>query len=133
MRSLNDATFVAGQVTADDLSEAAGANVKVLVNHRMPGEDFGQPTSEAMAEMAAQAGMRYVEIPCAGAPDQAIAASTLDAMNSLAPGEQILMYCRSGMRSAFAWAMAERLRGADADDLRAQGLAAGYDLSRLPL
>ena len=133
MKSLNDATFVAGQITHDDLSPAAEANVKVLVNHRTPGEELGQPSSENMTAMAADAGMRYLEIPVAGIPSHEAAVRTLEAMDSLEPGERILMFCRSGMRSTAAWAMAERLRGADADDLRAQALAAGYDLSRLPL
>ena len=77
MRSLNDATFVAGQVTHDDLSAAAEANVKVLVNHRTPGEELGQPSSENMATMAADAGMRYLEIPVAGIPSHEAAVRTL--------------------------------------------------------
>ncbi|MNT50887.1 Beta-lactamase hydrolase-like protein [compost metagenome] len=133
MISLNDATFVAGQVTIDDLADAAAANVKLVVNHRTPHEEPGQPSTAEMTEMAARFGLRYVEIPVAGAPDQAAAQLTLEAMNSLAPGERVLLYCRSGMRSSAAWAMAERLRGAAPDDLRARALAAGYDLSRLPL
>lgn len=133
MRNLNDATFVAGQIGLDDLSEAAEANVKVVVNHRTAGEDSSQPSSEQMAEMCGEAGMRYLEFPVAGIPDQAAVLGTLAAMDSLEPGERILLFCRSGMRSAAAWAMAERLRGADADDLREQALAAGYDLSRVPL
>lgn len=133
MKNLNDATFVAGQVGWDELQEAAAAHVKIVVNHRIPGEEPGQPTSEQMAAMCQEAGMRYVETPVAGLPDQAAVLGTLDAMNSLAAGERILLFCRSGMRSTAAWAMAERLRGADADALRAAALAAGYDLSRLPL
>lgn len=133
MNNLNDATFVAGQVDWDDLSEAAAANVKVVVNHRTAGEDPTQPSSEQMAEMCGKAGLRYLEYPVAGLPDQAAVVGTLAAMDSLAPGERILMFCRSGMRSAATWAMAERLRGTDADALREQAQAAGYDLSRLPL
>ena len=77
--------------------------------------------------------MRYVEIPVVGLPDRTAVERTLAAMDSLAPGERILLFCRSGMRSTAAWAMAERLRGAAPDDLRAAALKAGYDLSRLPL
>ena len=133
MKNLNDATFVAGQIGRDDLQEAANANVKIVMNHRIPGEEIGQPTSEQMAAMCEEAGMRYVEMPVAGLPDQVVVLGTLDAMDSLAPGERILLFCRSGMRSTAAWAMAERRRGVDADILREQALAAGYDLSRLPL
>jgi sulfide:quinone oxidoreductase len=133
MQPLDEATFVAGQITFNDLTEAATANVKVVVNHRTAGEDPTQPSSEQMAEMCEKAGMRYLEFPVAGLPDQAAVLGTRAAMDSLASGERILLFCRSGMRSTAAWAMAERLRGADADALRAQALAAGYDISRLPL
>ena len=44
-----------------------------------------------------------------------------------------MFFCRSGMRSAAAWAMAERRAGAEPDALREAAAAAGYDLSRLPL
>ena len=133
MRRLDATTFLAGQIDSSDLAEAATANVKVVVNHRTQGEDPAQPPQDRLAEMIATAGMRYWEIPVSGLPDEAAVHRTLEAMNSLSPGEGILLFCRSGMRSAAAWAMAERLRGANADDLRATALAAGYDLSRLPL
>lgn len=133
MKRLNETTFVAGQVTIDDISAAARADVEVVVNHRAPNEEPGQPTSVEMRDMAAHAGLRYVEIPVVGAPDESAVARTLEVMNSVRPGAAILLYCRSGMRSAAAWAMAERSRGADAGELRAAAAAAGYDLSRLPL
>jgi 3-mercaptopyruvate sulfurtransferase SseA len=51
----------------------------------------------------------------------------------LAKGDPVLMFCRSGTRSAVTWALAMRQAGADADGLRAAGARAGYDLSRMPL
>lgn len=124
---------MAGQVTADELNAAALANVKLVVNHRAQNEESDQPSSADMTEMTARLGLRYIEIPVVGMPSQEAVALTLDALNSLQSGEQILLFCRSGMRSAAAWALAERSRGADADALRAAAAAAGYDLSRLPL
>ena len=53
--------------------------------------------------------------------------------NATADGVPTAMFCRSGMRSAATWAMAQRLDGADPYDLRAAAASAGYDLSRLPL
>lgn len=133
MNALDNATFVSAQVTIDDLHAAIAQNVTLVVNHRTSGEDPAQPSSTDMTVMTADLGVRYLEIPVAGIPSHDAALRTLAAMNSLAPGERILMFCRSGMRSTAAWAMAERLKGADADDLRARALAAGYDISRLPL
>jgi uncharacterized protein (TIGR01244 family) len=44
------------------------------------------------------------------------------------------MFCRSGTRSTFAWALAMRaLDRSDAKTLRETAASAGYDLSRLPL
>jgi len=51
----------------------------------------------------------------------------------LADGLPTVMFCRSGMRSASAWAMAQRLSGTDADALRDAAAEAGYDLGRVPL
>lgn len=133
MKQLDDAVLVAGQIDLEDLKAAAASNAKVVVSHRMPGEEPGQPSSEHMAAMCADAGLRYLEIPVAGFPDEAAVLATLAAIESLAPGERVLLFCRSGMRSSVAWAMAERRRGADADVLREKALSAGYDLSRVPL
>ncbi|WP_312147368.1 beta-lactamase hydrolase domain-containing protein [Brevundimonas sp.] len=135
MKQLDDAVLVAGQINANDLRQAADAHVSVVVNHRMAGEEYGQPSSEQMHQMCADAGVRYLEIPVAGLPDQAAVQATLAAIDSLAPGERILLFCRSGMRSSAAWAMAERMRDTpvDAETLREKALAAGYDLSRVPL
>jgi uncharacterized protein (TIGR01244 family) len=51
----------------------------------------------------------------------------------MAPGDKAVFFCRSGMRSAAAWAMARRLAGADPDRLREAAAVAGYDLGGVPL
>ena len=40
----------------------------------------------------------------------------------------VLIYCKSGTRSAFLWALARARQGADVDDLVSQAAQAGYDL-----
>lgn len=129
--ALNDKVWVSGQVAPEAVAEiAARLGLKRIVNNRPDGEEPGQPDSDSLRAAAAQAGLDYVAAPIRGMPDAAAVQAVADALADHAP---TLLFCRSGMRSAAAWAMAERLRGADADDVRAKAGAAGYDLSRLPL
>ncbi|MND59967.1 Beta-lactamase hydrolase-like protein [compost metagenome] len=123
--------WISGQVRAEDLASACRAiGARRVINNRPDHEEPGQPTSAEMQAAAEAAGLDYVEAPVSGMPDPV---STARVGECLADQTPTLLFCRSGMRSAAIWAMAERARGADADTLRAQAAAAGYDLSRLPL
>ena len=51
--------------------------------------------------------------------------ATRKALDALGPDDKAVFFCRSGMRSAAAWAMAERLAGAEPEGLRAAAAAAG--------
>ena len=135
LRPLSPQVWVTGQVTQGQVSELGKAGFSCLVNHRPDDEEPGQPTAEALARTAAEAeaGLRVVHAPVRGLPDAAAVAATRAALDALAPGDKAVFFCRSGMRSAAAWAMAERLAGADPEALRGAALAAGYDLGRLPL
>lgn len=129
-RILSDTVRVAPQIALSDLSEAAALGVTTVVSNRPDGEDPGQPTAAEVAQAAQSAGLEFAHVPVAGFPDQA----AIQAVGELlAKGEPILMFCRSGTRSAVTWALAMRRVGADADGLREAGARAGYDLSRLPL
>lgn len=117
----------------NEISALSDAGVRWVVNHRPDHEEAGQPTSEDLANAAQAAGLHYVHAPVRGMPDPAAVTATAAVLEAMRPGEKAVFFCRSGMRSAAAWAMAKRSRGGDADMLRAQALKAGYDLSRLPL
>lgn len=108
----------------------AASGVRRIISNRPDGEDPGQPTAAEMEDAARTAGMEFNWIPVTGMPNPAQVAAVGEL---LADGRPTVMFCRSGTRSAAAWAMAERLRGARADELRAAAAAAGYDFSRLPL
>jgi sulfide:quinone oxidoreductase len=129
--SLNSHVWVCGQIAPDEVASlAATLGLRQIINNRPDHEEPGQPTSAEVRAATEAAGLNYLEAPLRGMPDTDI---TTRIGEYLAGSEPTLMFCRSGMRSAAAWAMAERQRGANADDLRATALAAGYDLSRLPL
>lgn len=129
--ALNDRIWLAGQISPDALADAAARlGFRKVVNNRPDHEEPGQPTSAEIRAAAEAAGLEYLDAPVRGLPD----AETVACVGAfLDDGASALLYCRSGMRSAATWAMVEAGRGADADDLRALALAAGYDLSRLPL
>lgn len=128
---LNEHVWACGQITPEELPAlAARLGLRRVVNNRPDHEEPGQPTGAEIRAAAEAAGLDYLEAPVRGMPDPETVARVSDWLAEPAP---TLMFCRSGMRSAALWAMARSAGGADADTLRAQALAAGYDLSRLPL
>ena len=130
MRALSETVWASPQLSPEALNALAQAGVGRIVNNRPDHEEPGQPTAVEMEAAARAAGLDYVWIPVSGMPSPAHAAAV---GNALADGKPTVLFCRSGMRSSAAWAMAECGRGADADTVRAAAAAAGYDLSRLPL
>lgn len=130
-RRLTPDVQVSPQISLDEVAVAAASGVTRIVNNRPDGEDPGQPPSAQIEAAARAAGLDYLHVPITGMPnpDQIAAVGA-----ALAEGGSVLMYCRSGTRSTTAWALATAASGAlSADDIRAAGTAAGYDLSRLAL
>lgn len=130
MRRLSAAVWTSPQLPPEAMPALAEAGVRRVINNRPDHEEPGQPTSAEMQAAAQAAGLEYAWIPVVGAPDAGQASAVAAALQDQAP---TVLFCRSGMRSAAAWAMAECAKGADADTVRAAAAAAGYDLSRLPL
>ncbi|WP_439477572.1 TIGR01244 family sulfur transferase [Brevundimonas sp.] len=130
LRPLSPTVSVSAQLSPDVMPALAASGVGRVINNRPDGEEPDQPPAAAMEAAARDAGLTFAWIPVSGlpGPDQVAAMAEL-----LADGVPTVMFCRSGMRSAAAWAMAERLKGADAQDLREAAAAAGYDLGRVPL
>ena len=130
--ALENGVFVSGQIQPGTLALLADQGFAWVVNHRPDEEEADQPGSALMAEAAAVAGLSYIHLPVAGLPSPHVVEATARILAER--GEQkVLMFCRSGMRSAACWAMARRLDGAEPARLRETAASAGYDLSRLPL
>ena len=129
-RRLSPTVWTSAQLSPEALPGLAASGVRRIVCNRPDGEDPGQPTAAVMEAAARAAGLEFAWVPVIGVPgpDEVAAVGRL-----LADGAPTVLYCRTGMRCALAWSMAERLRGGDADALRAAAAAAGYDLGRLPL
>ena len=130
LRPLSPTVSVSAQLSPDIMPALAASGVVRVISNRPDGEEPGQPTAAEMEAAARGAGLGFAWVPVSGlpAPDQVAAVAGL-----LADNMPTVMFCRSGMRSAAAWAMAERLKGANADILRETAAAAGYDLGQVPL
>ena len=134
MRRLTETIWVAGQLSLDDIAAAHTAGVGLIVNHRPDDEELGQPSSDSLASAAKALGMTYVHAPVRGLPNEAAVTATAEALAASKADEQALLFCRSGMRSAAAWAMAMTRSGQmSATQARTSAAAAGYDLGGLPL
>lgn len=133
LRRLSPQIWVTGQVLPEQIADLAAAGFTCLVNHRPDDEEPGQPLSSEIERAGSKAGMRVVHAPARGLPDAAVVQATRDTLDALGPDDKAVFFCRSGMRSAAAWAMAERLAGGEPDLLRDAAAAAGHDLSRVPL
>lgn len=99
----------------------------MIVNNRPDGEDDGQPLAADIEAAAEEAGIAYRHIPIY----RGIGPSDVEAMEQAidAAGSKLFAFCRSGNRSALAWAVARRAQGASIDDLKAATASAGIDLS----
>jgi uncharacterized protein (TIGR01244 family) len=130
LRPLSPTVSVSAQLSPDDMPALAASGFGRVISNRPDGEDPGQPSASEMEAAARDAGLAFVWIPVSGLPgaDQVTAVAA-----TLADGVPTAMFCRSGMRSTTAWAMAQRREGVDADVLREIAESAGYDLGRVPL
>jgi uncharacterized protein (TIGR01244 family) len=122
MKRLDESTWVAGQIAPADV---AALEVRTVVNNRPDGEEPGQPLSAEIAAAARAAGLDYRDIPIAGT----ISGAQIEAMAEALDAGPALLFCRSGTRSTYLWALARASRGAEAEMLIARAAEAGYDLS----
>src|SRR4051812_16846943 len=122
MKRLDETTWVAGQIAPADV---AALDVRIVINNRPDGEEPGQPASADIEAAARTAGLDYRHIPIAGA----ISADQVEAMAEALEAGPALLFCRSGTRSTYLWALARASRGAEAGRLLAAAAEAGYDLA----
>lgn len=129
-RSLAPDVHVWGQIEEADLDTATSLGVRHVVSNRPDGEEPGQPDAATLAAAAHARGLSFTHAPARGLPDDAAVQAVADV---LASGEPVLLFCRSGMRSTAAWALASVRAGRiSADEAVAAGAQAGYDIRALP-
>ena len=127
IRQLDDKTLISGQIRPADVPQLKELGVTMIVNNRPDGEDPDQPRAADIEEAAAQAGIAYRFVPIT----RGIGPSDVECMEeALAAADgKMLAFCRSGNRSALAWAVARREQGASIEELEKAAAQAGVDLS----
>ena len=123
---LGPKALVAGQISPDQVAEAAAAGVTAIVNNRPDGEEPGQPSGADIEAAAKAAGLVYAHLPI----EAEFSDEKVEALRDIladAPG-QVLLFCRSGTRSAYLWALARARDGAPADELIQRTTQAGYNI-----
>ncbi len=127
-RKLDDTISVAGQITPQDVADAAAQGFTFVINNRPEGEQPGQPTGDEIQAAAKAAGLGYAAIPIthAGFTEEQVTAMGAALAEASGP---VLAFCRSGTRSTFVWALARSAAGEDGATLKAKAEAAGYDIS----
>lgn len=128
IRQLDDRTWVSGQIAPHEVAGLAGEGVTMLVNNRPDGEDNDQPPASDIEEAAAQAGIAYRFVPIIRGLGPADIEAMQEALREAGDGK-LLAFCRSGMRSALAVAVARRRQGAPAEDVSRLLIDAGFDPS----
>lgn len=99
---------VAPQLTPEAMAEAARLGFKSVVNNR-PDFEGGpdQPTSNAIAAAAQAAGLEYRYLPVAGGYQSPEEAAQMAQLLQELP-RPLLMFCRSGARSARLFTLAQQ-------------------------
>ncbi len=126
-RELDKQVLVADSpMRPQDMAEAAARGVTLAINNRPDGEAFDQFDAAALGEAATAAGLDYRHIPVAlefsGDKVEALAA----AMNG-AEG-RVLIFCTTGTRSAYLWALARARDGAMPAAVAGAAARAGYNV-----
>lgn len=125
IRQLDDWTLIGGQIRPDEVAGLAQMGVTLIVNHRPDGEEPDQPLGAEIEDAATAAGIDYRAIPIIRGIGPADADATNEAIAS-ASGKTLL-FCRSGTRSALAWALAQSDQGVAREEIEARLTNVGVD------
>lgn len=130
--TLAQGIHVRDQLRLADVSRLGEQGFRTIIDLRPDGEAADQPTSTAVAEAAAKAGLRfaYVPTPQGAIPDAVVSDLAKALQDTEGP---VLLYCRSGNRAARVWALSEASRpgGGDAAAIAQAVKAAGQKVDDL--
>ena len=128
IRELDDKMMVSSQVAPEEVAGLVDLGVTLIVNNRPDGEDPGQPLSAEVEAAAKEAGIAYRHIPIIRGIGPADVEAMQEALREAGDGKT-LGFCRVGIRSAFAWALARREDGVPREEVAQQLARAGFDPS----
>ena len=124
-RQIDEKVLVSGQIRAEDVKAFAEQGITMIVNNRPDGEDPDQPFGAEIEEAARAAGVGYRSIPIIRGIGPADAEAMQDAIN--ATQGKLLAFCRSGTRSALAWALAKNEEGMRREEIEKRLASVGVD------
>jgi uncharacterized protein (TIGR01244 family) len=124
-RQIDEKVLVSGQIRAEDVKAFAEQGITMIVNNRPDGEDPDQPFGAEIEEAARAAGVGYRSIPIIRGIGPADAEAMKDAIN--ATQGKMLAFCRSGTRSALAWALAKNEEGMRREEIEKRLASVGVD------
>ena len=127
MQQLDQKVFVSGQIRPEDVAGLREQGVTMVINNRPDGEEPDQPIGAEIEAAAEAAGLTYRFIPI----QRGIGPADVEEMHE-AFGEtdgKVLAFCRSGARSALAWAVARRREGVAIEEIEEAAAKAGVDLA----
>ena len=106
LRRLTNELAVAGQVNPSDIPGLAAKGIRAIICNRPDGEAPDQPSYAEMEKAAAANGIKIAYQPVVMT---AISDADAEAFGKLLDElpQPVLIYCRSGMRSATLWALSQ--------------------------
>jgi uncharacterized protein (TIGR01244 family) len=125
IRQLDERILIGGQIRPEDVAGLVDQGVTLIVNNRPDGEEPDQPLGMDIEEAARAVGIEYRSIPII----RGIGPADADAMDEAIASTRgkMLAFCRSGTRSALAWALAQGERGVPREEIKERLLSAGVD------
>ncbi|MEO7503861.1 MAG: TIGR01244 family sulfur transferase [Sphingomicrobium sp.] len=126
-RQLDDNTLVNGQIAPADVAGLKALGVTMIINNRPDDEDAGQPASADIEAAAKAAGVEYRHVPIVRGMGPSDVEAMREAMHA-ASGGKLFAFCRSGNRSALAWAVAKSEDGMARQELERCVEGAGFNL-----
>jgi len=124
-RELDDKVLVSGQIRPDEIAALSAEGVTLIINNRPDGEEPNQPLGVEIEKAATAAGMDYRSVPIIRGIGPADADAMRDAI--AASSGKVLAFCRSGTRSALAWALAKNDEGMAREEIERRLISAGVD------
>lgn len=121
--------WVASQLTPEDVKDAAGMGVTLIINNRPDGEAPDQPPEKEIRAAAKAAGLSYAFIPVdrSGITPEHTAAFE-QAWEDAEPGAA-LAFCSAGVRSVLVRSYAAARFGKPVDQIIAEAADAGFDIA----
>ena len=126
-QQLDEKTLVSAQIRPEDVADLHAQGVRTIINNRPDGEEPNQPLGAEIERAAQDAGISYRYIPIIRGMGPADVEAMSEAIDQCEG--KVLAYCRSGTRSALAWAVASARSGVPRAEIEQKADAAGVDIS----